>query len=88
MLDLYHDVVVEFSVKTFEELDSGIGTVRFPVALVQVLVVVHEGTEEDGSVVRSQSTGELVMVSKSVEIHRERPVYQLTMFAPSASVLL
>ena len=61
MLDLYHDVVVEFSVKTFEELDSGIGTVGLPVALVQVLVVVYKGTEEDGSVVRSQSTGELVV---------------------------
>jgi hypothetical protein len=35
MLDLYHDVVVEFIVKTVEELDSGIGTVGLPVALVK-----------------------------------------------------
>jgi hypothetical protein len=63
MLDLYHDVVVEFVVKTVEELDSGIGTVGLPVALVQVLVVVYKGTEEDGSIVRSQSAGELVVES-------------------------
>ena len=56
---MYNDVVVEFGVKAVKELDSGVSAVGLPVALVQVLVVVYEGTEEDGSIVRSQSTGEL-----------------------------
>lgn len=35
VFDLYHDVVVELGVKAFEEIDSGVCTVGFPVRLVQ-----------------------------------------------------
>jgi len=61
MLDLHHDVVVELSVKTFEEIDGSIGTVGLPVALVESQMVVYKGSEEDGSIVGSQSTGELAI---------------------------
>ena len=61
MLDLHYNVVVELGVKTFKEIDGSIGTVGLPVALVEGQVIVNKGSEEDGSVVRSQSSSELAI---------------------------
>ena len=61
MLDLHYNVMVEFGIKTFEEIDGSIGTVGLPVTLVESQMVVYKGSEEDGSIVGSQSTGELAI---------------------------
>ena len=34
VLDLHNDIVIELSVKAFEEIDSGVGTIGMPIGLV------------------------------------------------------
>jgi hypothetical protein len=53
MFDLYNNIVVKFSVKTLEEINSSIGAIGFPVALVEGQMVVDEGSEEDSAIVSS-----------------------------------
>lgn len=59
MLDLDHDIVVKLGVEAIEELYCSIGAIGGPVALVEVLVIVNKCAEEDGAIVRSQSSSEL-----------------------------
>ena len=59
MLDLYDYVVIKFVIETFKEFNGSIGTIGVPIAFIEGQVVVDEGTEEYGTVMRSQSTSEL-----------------------------
>lgn len=63
VLDLYNDVVVEFSVEAFEVLNCSIGAIGVPIALVEVLVVVDKGTDEDGTTMGLKGSGKLENVS-------------------------
>lgn len=60
MLDLDYDIVVKLGVEAIEELNCSIGAIGGPVALVEVLVIVNESSEEDGAIMRSQSSSELI----------------------------
>lgn len=72
VLDLHDDVVVELAVEVAEEVDGRVRPVVLPVALVEVLAVVHEGPEHEDAAVRRERARKEVRALGERAVVRQR----------------